>query len=64
MFTDSEGCAHKVVLKNAPCIPSFKQDIFSVKSAVNNVITVNFSPDGSELVTPNGTQFSSIEKDN
>ena len=64
MFTDSEGCPHKVLLKNALCIPSFKQDIFSVKSAVDNGITVNFSPDGSELVTPNGTQFSLIEKGN
>ena len=64
MFTDSKGCAHKVLLKNALCIPSFKQDIFSVKSAVDNGITVNFSPDGSELVTPNGTQFSFIEKGN
>ena len=57
VLVDCKGESHDVLLKNALCIPSYKQDIFSVRSAVDQGVAVSFSPKGSELVAANGTQF-------
>ena len=57
VINDIDGCAHKVLLKDSLCIPSYKQDILSVRSAVDQGVTVNFSPDGNELIAGNDTKF-------
>jgi transposase InsO family protein len=54
---DKKGVEHKVLLKNALYIPSYKQDIFSVQAAVSNGANVNFSEGKSELTASNGTVF-------
>ena len=61
LMTDSKGTKHNVTLKNALCIPSFKQDIFSVQAATEQGVSVNFHPDSADLTTGNGTVFN-IEK--
>ena len=54
---DTEGTVHKVELKNALYIPTYQQDIFSVKAATERGATVVFTPDHAELKAPNGTKF-------
>lgn len=54
---DTKGNVHKVELRNALNIPSYKQDIFSVKAATERGATVVFSPDHAELQAPDGTDF-------
>lgn len=63
VLNDDEGCAHNVLLKNALCIPSYSQDIFSVRSAVDQGVSVAFTPESSDLVTENGTRFN-VQKSN
>jgi len=57
LIYDINGKANKVLLKDALCIPSFKQDIFSVQAATENGASINFSPTQAELIAPNGTVF-------
>lgn len=54
---DSKGEKQNVILKNALCIPSYRQDIFSVQAATENGASVNFSPNSAELKAPDGTAF-------
>jgi hypothetical protein len=56
-MTDTNGESHKILLKNALCIPSYKQNILSVSAAVRNGISVNFRANSAELVTQDGTVF-------
>lgn len=50
---DTKGNICKCLLKRALYIPKFKQNIFSVQSAVK----VNFYRDNSKLIYPGGTEF-------
>ena len=58
---DSDGNIHNVVLEKALCVPSYKQNIFSVQAATENGSSVNFTPSSSELKAPNGTTFNIIK---
>ena len=58
---DSNGKFHSVLFKNSLCIPSYKQNIFSVQAATESGATVNFSCNSNELVVKDGTIFE-IEK--
>ena len=42
---DTQGMVQSVELRNALYIPSYKQDIFSVKAATERGATVIFTPD-------------------
>ena len=54
---DNTGKIYKVLLKNALCIPSYKQNIFSVHAATEEGATVNFKHKDAELQAPDGTTF-------
>ena len=56
-ISDVSGNVHKALLKDALYVPSYKQDIFSVHSAVSKGATVNFSPGNAKLVSSDGTEF-------
>ncbi|XP_064100742.1 uncharacterized protein LOC135211359 [Macrobrachium nipponense] len=53
----TNGIKQNVVLGNALYIPTFKQNIFSVQSAVSKGATVSFNPNHSELISSNGVSF-------
>ena len=63
IMTDSEGIERNVILKNALCIPSFPQDIFSVHAANQQGVSLEFSPESSCIKTRNGTIFN-VETEN
>ena len=46
-----------VTLKDALFIPSYPQDIFSVKSATANGAAITFKKNKNELINKNGTKF-------
>ena len=46
---DNSGKCVEIILKNALCIPSYPQDIFSVHAATENGATVTFEPDCATL---------------
>ena len=54
---DVEGVAHEVFLEGALYIPSYRQNIFSVQSAINKGSAVNLTPNSAELSAPDGTKF-------
>ena len=54
---DSEGRRCTVTLKNALYIPSFPQELFSVKCATANGAKLLFEEGNDVLVVPNGTRF-------
>ena len=54
---DLEGVAHEVFLKDALYIPSYRQNIFSVQSAINKGGAINLTPNSAELSAPDGTKF-------
>ena len=54
---DVEGVAHEVFLEGAFYIPSYRQNIFSVQSAVNKGGAINLTPNSAELSAPDGTKF-------
>ena len=56
-MTDTFGKEHSVILKDALCIPSFNQDILSVRSATEQGVTVYFEPKCAYLKTQNNTIF-------
>ena len=45
-------------------IPSFPQDIFSIRAATKKGSTVTFGPESSELITKDGTRFPIKEEGN
>ena len=57
---DSNGQKHDVILKNALCIPSYTQDIFSVRKATEQGSSIKFTPQGSYLSTPDGCKFNFV----
>lgn len=54
---DVEGVAHEVFLEGALYIPSYRQNIFSVQSAINKGSAINLTPNSAELSAPDGTKF-------
>ena len=64
LLYDVNNKPHDVILKNALCIPSYKQNIFSVQSAIKKGAKINFSGDTCELETFNGTTFNINQKNN
>ncbi|CAB4044624.1 myosin heavy fast skeletal muscle, partial [Paramuricea clavata] len=52
---DTNGKCVKTVLKNALYIPSYPQDIFSVKAATSNGAELRFAQDTGELTLEDGT---------
>ncbi|XP_070404427.1 uncharacterized protein [Nothobranchius furzeri] len=60
-LTDSRGRQHRAVLKHALDIPSYPQDIFSVKTATSNGATVFFKQGEDVLKCADGTRFPIIE---
>jgi hypothetical protein len=52
---DTNGKCVKTVLKNALYIPSYPQDIFSVKAATSNGAELRFAQDSGELTLEDGT---------
>ena len=61
---DSEGIDREGVLDNTLYIPSFPQEIFSIKAATRKGSTVTFGPQSSQLITKNGTKFNIREENN
>ena len=61
ILNDSTGRSHKVLLNNALCIPTYKEDIFSVRAATRKGATVRFSPGYAYLEAPDGTRFNITE---
>ena len=56
-LVDSAGHPIKTTLNKALYIPSYPQDIFSVKAATANGASVNFHQGCDELIHKNGTKF-------
>jgi len=54
---DNEGQQVKTTLRSALYIPSYPQDIFSVKAATTNGASINFQQGRDELIHKNGTKF-------
>lgn len=54
---DSKGQRHRATLRDALFIPSYPQDIFSVKAATTSGATVVFKEGHNALITKNGTRF-------
>ena len=54
---NSEGQRVKATLKRALYIPSYPQDIFSVKTATTNGASVNFKQGRDQLIHKDGTRF-------
>ena len=59
---DGEVC--EGTLDDTLYIPSFPQDIFSIRAATKKGSTVTFGPDSSELVTKDGVRFPIREEGN
>lgn len=61
ILSEVNGQTHTVSLKDALCVPTYKQDIFSVQAATDEGVSVMFNPHDAELISQNGTIFE-IEK--
>lgn len=57
LLMNSKGKRVKATLKGALYIPSYPQDIFSVKTATANGASVNFRQGCDQLIHKNGTRF-------
>ena len=56
-LTDTLGETYDSILENSLYIPSYPENIFSIKAATSKGSSVNFYPNYAELVTANGTVF-------
>ena len=56
-LVNANGNMESVTLKGALFIPSYPQDIFSVKSATANGAAITFKKNKNELIHKNGTKF-------
>ena len=54
---DVEGVGHDFFLEGALYIPSYRQNIFSVQSAINKGSAINLTPNSAELSAPDDTKF-------
>ena len=57
ILKDVNGKPVKALLKGALFIPSYPQDIFSVKATISNGAEIKFSQEQGELVYKDGTKF-------
>ena len=57
MLDDSTGKSCKILLTNALCIPSYKQNILSVHAMTEKGLKVVFTPETNNIIMPNGTVF-------
>ena len=57
LLYDINGKSQSVLLKNALCIPSYKQDIFSVQAATDKGASFSFAQHNASLRAPDGTLF-------
>ena len=64
IFRDVNGEPIKTLLKGALFIPSYRQDIFSVKAAISNGAEIKFSQEQSEFVYKDGTKFEQSSDEN
>jgi len=58
---DNGGILRRVVLQNSLYVPSYPQNIFSVRAAAENGVTVVLSKDDSKLLAPDGTTFKIVQ---
>ena len=56
-LVNANGNMESVTLKGALSIPSYPQDIFSVKFVPANGVTITFKKNKNELIHKNGTKF-------
>ena len=56
-LTDTAGKTYDSILNNCLYIPSYPENIFSIKAATLKGSSINFHPNYAELVTKNGTCF-------
>ena len=56
-LVNANGNTESVTLKGALFIPSYPQDIFSVKSATANGVAITFKKNKNELIHKNRTKF-------
>ena len=56
-LVDSTGKSHLISLKNALCIPSYRQNIISVNRITENGLKVVFTNAQNYIITPSGTTF-------
>ena len=56
-LVNANGNMESVTLKGALLIPSYPQDIFSIKSATANGAAITFKKNKNELIHKNGTKF-------
>ena len=61
-IVDSTGKNHDVILKNALCIPSYKQNILSVYAMTERGMKVIFTPNNNKIVAPNNVVFNINKK--
>ena len=54
---DTAGKTYYFILNNCLYIPSYPENIFSIKAATLKGSSINFHPNYAELVTENGTAF-------
>ena len=56
-LTDKSGISHECVLNDTLYIPSYPENLFSVKAATRAGCSVNFHPNYAELVTKDNNKF-------
>ena len=59
---DNKGNLQNVILKNALCIPSYKQNILSVYAMTEKGMKVQFSPESNKIIAPNDVTFDIVKK--
>jgi hypothetical protein len=62
VISDADGVPRQITLLDALFIPSYRQNIFSVQSAVKNGSKIHFDSDCSQMVAPNGVTFNIEQK--
>jgi len=58
---DASGRSHDVILRDALCVPSYKQDILSVQAATSSGASITFEQKAASMMAQDGTKFD-IEK--
>lgn len=62
MINDSKGVLRKIILKDALCIPSYKQNILSVQSVTKYGGKVNFQKGSAKLMTSDRNIFNIVQQ--
>ena len=58
----SKGHLCRYILKNALCIATFKQKIFSVQATTRNGVYISIKQDNSQSIYPNGAVFNITQR--